>query len=102
MEVFQFFSVWSPSAFFSILQLLVLFFQYYLRVLSRPMGMAHREGGLSRTPKWTPVYTDYTTEVTQNLREVHILSIPNYMWEINVGIKLPEALLESFKMNYLQ
>lgn len=43
--------------------------QYYLRVLSRPMGMAHREGGLSRTPKWTPVYTDYTTEVTQNLRE---------------------------------
>lgn len=102
MEVFQFFSVWSPSVFFSILQLLVLFFQYYLRVLSRPMGMALREGGLSRTPKWTPVYTDYTTEVTQNLREVHILSIPNYMWEINVGIKLPEALLESFKMNYLQ
>lgn len=43
--------------------------QYYLRVLSRPMGMAHREGGLSRTSKWTPVYADYTTEVTQNLRE---------------------------------
>lgn len=43
--------------------------QYYLRVLSRPMGMARREGGLSRTSKWTPVYADHTTEFAQNLRE---------------------------------
>jgi hypothetical protein len=46
--------------------------QYYLRVLSRPMGIARQEGGLPRTPNWTPVYADYTTEVSQNLRQVSV------------------------------
>ncbi|XP_062618776.1 voltage-dependent calcium channel subunit alpha-2/delta-3-like [Saccostrea cucullata] len=43
--------------------------QYYLRVLSRPMGIARKEGSLPRIPKWTPVYADYSTEVSQNLRK---------------------------------
>nr|XP_022301080.1 voltage-dependent calcium channel subunit alpha-2/delta-3-like [Crassostrea virginica] len=36
--------------------------QYYLRVLSRPMGIARKQGSLPRKPNWTPVYADYTTK----------------------------------------